>query len=103
MTAPESTTDCQKDMTSSPTAPDRQTSVLASIALYLLIVFAAGALIAPRLHASVEFAAAPHWRVRRALGSFYEYPRSFLESLARQPFHRFVSRCLLLMALVGLP
>ncbi|HEV8543122.1 MAG TPA: CPBP family glutamic-type intramembrane protease [Verrucomicrobiae bacterium] len=80
-----------------------QPSALRVIAVYLLIVFIAGAFLAPRLHSSIQFVAEPHLRARRMLGPIYEHLRSFSETLAREPFYRFVNRCLLIVAIVGLP
>lgn len=66
----------------------RQTSPVAAIILYLLFVFLGAALIAPRLYASAQF----------LVGISHRF--SFL---ADPPFHRFVSRCLILLAIIGLP
>ena len=66
----------------------RQTSPVAAIILYLIFVFLGAALIAPRLYASAQF----------LVGISYRF--SFL---ADPPFHRFVSRCLILLAIIGLP
>lgn len=64
-----------------PTAP-------ALILLYFVGVFAGAALIAPRLYESAQFLESiHHW------SSF----------LAEQPFHRFVSRCLIVLGILGLP
>ncbi len=61
---------------------------VAVVLLYLLGVFLGAALIAPRLHATAQFLA----------------ERSdFFKPLASQPFHRYVGRALLLLAVVGLP
>lgn len=59
-----------------------------ALALYLLAVFAGGALLAPWLYHGVQ-ALAPSVPV--------------LEAAARMPFARYVSRGLLIVALVGLP
>ncbi len=61
---------------------------LAVVILYLLAVFVGAALIAPRFHATAQFLA--------------ENSRHF-DRLAQQPFHRYVGRSLLLLAVVGLP
>ena len=65
-----------------------QASPVAAIILYLIFVFLGAALIAPRLYASAQF----------LVGISYRF--SFL---ADPPFHRFVSRCLILLAILGLP
>jgi uncharacterized protein len=59
-----------------------------ALALYLLAVFAGGALLAPWLYHGVRALAAGH----EALGT-----------LTRMPFARFVNRALLITALLGLP
>lgn len=59
----------------------------AAIVIYLLGVFGGAALLAPWLHAAVQAMA----------GSF-----PFMAGLAEKPFHRFVSRSLLILALAGL-
>ena len=61
---------------------------LAVVTLYLLAVFLGAALIAPRFHATAQFLAEGNHRWDR---------------LAEQPFHRYVGRSLLLLAVVGLP
>jgi membrane protease YdiL (CAAX protease family) len=98
----EPTTDPQPITTGRLDIQPRPLSTLVSIGLYLFAIFFVGALLAPRLHTSVQFAAEPHFRLR-PLGPFYEYPRSWLELLARQPFDRFLTRVLLFIALLGLP
>jgi uncharacterized protein len=60
---------------------------LRSLIIYLGIVFIGGALLAPWLHALVQWAA----------GS-----SEFLGNMADQPFHRFVNRSILILALAGL-
>ncbi|MDB6026030.1 MAG: uncharacterized protein JWM68_2253 [Verrucomicrobiales bacterium] len=62
-------------------------SIVWLLALYLTIVFVGGALIAPWLYFAVQRAAEhfPSWR-----------------GLANAPFHRFVHRALLILAVVGL-
>ncbi|MFM8421927.1 MAG: lysostaphin resistance A-like protein [Verrucomicrobiota bacterium] len=57
------------------------------LSLYLGFVFVGGALLAPWA-----------WKSMQALAG--AWPR--LEGLAQQPFHRYVNRCLLALALVGL-
>ncbi len=69
-------------------AKARPSSPVAVILLYLIIVFLGAAVIAPHLYASAQF----------LLGISYRF--SFL---ADPPFHRFVSRCLILLAILGLP
>lgn len=59
------------------------------LALYLLLVFAGGGLLAPWLWAAVQGVVA---------GGHADWAGG----LARQPFHRYVHRCLLGLALVGL-
>ena len=66
----------------------RDSRPLAALAVYLLAVFAGGALLAPWLYHGV-----------RALAE--SVPA--LEPLARMPFARYVNRALLLTALLGLP
>jgi membrane protease YdiL (CAAX protease family) len=61
---------------------------MAAIGAYLLLVFAGAALIAPRMYETVQFLAENNTHFWR---------------LAHQPFDRYVGRCLLLLALVGLP
>ena len=61
---------------------------LSIIVLYLLAVFLGAALISPRFHATAQFLA--------------ENSRRF-DGLAQLPFHRYVDRSLLLLAVVGLP
>ena len=63
-------------------------SPAAVILLYLIIVFIGAAVIAPHLYASAQF----------LVGISYRF--SFL---ADPPFHRFVNRCLILLAILGLP
>ena len=60
---------------------------LAALGLFLLAVFAGGALLAPWVYWLAQWAAA-HF------GAF--------QGLAAMPFHRYVSRCFLLVAVVGL-
>jgi membrane protease YdiL (CAAX protease family) len=69
-------------------SPPRPAHPVAAIFLYLLAVFVVGALIAPRFHASAQFLAEGNLSLRR---------------LADQPFHRYVNRTLLILAIVGLP
>lgn len=57
------------------------------LSLYLVGVFAGGALLAPWLFHLAQWAAGES---------------SALQSLASQPFHRYVNRCLLVVALAGL-
>ncbi|MDB4949389.1 MAG: amino terminal protease self-immunity [Gemmatimonadetes bacterium] len=59
-----------------------------ALVLFLLAVFAGGALLAPWLWRAVQAVAASH---------------AALRPLAAHPFARYVNRCLLLVALVGLP
>lgn len=61
--------------------------VARALGIYLVAVFAGAALLAPHLWSLVQTLAAdsPAW-----------------EGLARQPFHRYVNRCLLVLALAGL-
>lgn len=68
--------------------PKPEPPVLKALALYLFLIFVGAALIAPRFHASVQFLADGHFRLR---------------GLAEAPFHKYVTRCLQLLALVGLP
>jgi membrane protease YdiL (CAAX protease family) len=68
--------------------PPRDSRPVRALALYLLAVFAGGALLAPWLYHAV-----------RALAE--SVPA--LESVARMPFARYVNRALMLTALVGLP
>ena len=65
----------------------RGVPVARALGIYLVAVFAGAALIAPHLWSLVQSLAAgsPAW-----------------EGLARQPFHRYVNRCLLVLALGGL-
>ena len=63
-------------------------SPTAVILLYLICVFVGAALIAPRFHASAQFLETISYRF------------SFLADAA---FHRYVSRCLILLAILGLP
>ncbi|HYW11653.1 MAG TPA: CPBP family intramembrane glutamic endopeptidase [Longimicrobium sp.] len=73
-----------------PHPPDspRDGSPVRALALYLLAVFAGGALLAPWLYLGV-----------RALAEGVPA----LESVARMPFARYVNRALMLTALIGLP
>lgn len=66
----------------------RPSSPTAVILLYFIVVFVGAALIAPRLYASAQFLETIHYRF------------SFL---ADAPFHRYVNRCLILLAILGLP
>lgn len=80
-------------MTTAPTIPPhsahlRDTRPVRALALYLLAVFAGGALLAPWLYHGVQ-ALAP------------SVPA--LEAAARMPFARYVNRGLLVVALLGLP
>jgi membrane protease YdiL (CAAX protease family) len=68
-------------------AEKRGRPVLALV-LFLVAVFAGGALLAPWAWRAVQTLAASH---------------PGLAKLARQPFARYVNRCLLLLALAGLP
>jgi uncharacterized protein len=61
--------------------------LLPALGLYFIIVFIGGALLAPLLHALVSWASEP---------------LPFLEKLAYQPFHRYVNRCFLVLAIIGL-
>lgn len=63
-------------------------SAMRALGMYFLFVFAGGALIAPRLYASAQF--------------LEDISRRF-SFIADQPFHRFVNRCIILLAIVGLP
>jgi uncharacterized protein len=63
-------------------------SPIAVILLYLIVVFVGAALIAPRFYASAQFLRDVSYR---------------FNFIADVPFHRFVSRCLILLAIVGLP
>ncbi|HEU0298069.1 MAG TPA: CPBP family intramembrane glutamic endopeptidase [Longimicrobium sp.] len=72
----------------SPPAPPRDLRPVRALALYLLAVFAGGALLAPWLYHGVQ-ALAP------------SVPA--LETAARMPFARYVNRGLLIVALLGLP
>jgi hypothetical protein len=58
-----------------------------NLLVYLAVIFAGGALLAPWLYWTVQWAATQ---------------ASLFEPLAKQPFHRFVSRSMLVLALVGL-
>ena len=76
-----------------PPKPGRSVSAKASspvavILLYLIVVFVGAALISPRLYASAQFLRDISYR---------------FNFIADVPFHRFVSRCLILLAIVGLP
>ena len=64
-------------------------SPIRTIAIYFFFIFIGAALIAPRLHASAQFLA------QEISPRFYW--------LATQPFHRYVNRCLLILALIALP
>ena len=66
----------------------KPSSPVAVILLYLIVVFIGAALIAPRFYASAQFLRDISYR---------------FNFLADVPFHRFVSRCLILLAIVGLP
>ena len=59
----------------------------AALGIYLIAVFVGGALIAPWLHALASWGAG-------------HFPA--LEGLAYQPFHRYVNRCFMIIAIVGL-
>ncbi len=61
--------------------------LLGALALYIVTVFAGGALIAPGLHFLIG------WGAEQV---------SALEGLAYQPFHRYVNRCFLVIAILGL-
>jgi uncharacterized protein len=63
-------------------------SPVAVILLYLIVVFVGAALIAPRFYASAQFLRDISYR---------------FNFIADAPFNRFVSRCLILLAIVGLP
>jgi uncharacterized protein len=71
-----------------PSDPPRDSRPARALALYLLAVFAGGALLAPWLYLGV-----------RALAE--SVPA--LEGVARMPFARYVNRALMLTALIGLP
>ena len=73
---------------SKPAAKRPPSSPVAVILLYLIIVFIGAAVIAPHLYTSAQF----------LLGISHRF--SFL---ADPPFHRFVNRCLILLAILGLP
>src|SRR2546428_12117570 len=60
---------------------------IVTVLIFLALVFLFGALIAPWLY----------WGAQNAAQSI-----PFLQGLAHQPFHRFVSRSLLGMAIIGL-
>jgi len=66
---------------------DSTAAVLKAILLYLFVVFAGAAILAPYLYSAV-----------RALAAHFEW----FASLTRHPFHRYVSRCLIVIALLGL-
>ena len=68
--------------------PERDGRPVRALALYLLAVFAGGALLAPWLYQAVQ-ALAPSLPA--------------LEAVARMPFARYVNRGLLVVALLGLP
>ncbi len=104
MTAPESATDPPSPETASPPVIEAQRArpALFCLALYIGLVFLAGALIAPRLQATVQFMAEPH-RILMGFGPLYDHARSFMATMAGQPFFRFVGRCLLLLGFLGLP
>jgi membrane protease YdiL (CAAX protease family) len=73
----------------SPAAKERsQPSVLKAFFIYLFIVFVGGALIAPRFYATAQFL--------EGISRRFSW-------IADQPFHRYVSRCLILLAIVCLP
>jgi uncharacterized protein len=59
-----------------------------SLLIYLAVVFVGGALLAPWIYKSVQ-----------VLSTHF----AFLENFAQSPFHRYVHRCLLVLALAGLP
>ena len=61
--------------------------LLAALAVYILAVFVGGALIAPALHGLVG------WGAKQL---------PLLEGLAYQPFHRYVNRCFMVIAIIGL-
>ena len=71
-----------------PPAKPRPSSPAAVILLYLIIVFIGAAVLSPHLYTTAQF----------LLGISHRF--SFL---ADPPFHRFVSRCLILLAILGLP
>jgi membrane protease YdiL (CAAX protease family) len=66
----------------------KASSPVAVILLYLIVVFVGAALIAPRFYASAQFLRDVSYR---------------FNFIADIPFHRFVSRCLILLAIVALP
>src|SRR5436190_1719664 len=73
---------------SMPTAfPSRATRPLRWLLIYLLVVFVGGALLAPWLYALTQWGAT-------------HFPS--LQHLAKNPFHRFVHRALLGLALIFL-
>jgi len=61
--------------------------LLGALAVYILAVFVGGALIAPALHGLVG------WGAKQL---------PLLEGLAYQPFHRYVNRCFMVIAILGL-
>ena len=61
--------------------------LLAALAIYIIFVFVGGALIAPGLHGLAQWGAE-------------QFPS--VEKLAYQPFHRYVNRCFMVIAIVGL-
>ncbi len=65
----------------------RQTNIVLLLFIYLAIVFIGGALVAPWVYFGVKWAAG-HW--------------SIFQNLTSHPFHRFVHRCLLIFAVIGL-
>ena len=69
-----------------PLLPSRPMQPVRSLLIFFLAVFVGGALLAPWLYWLAQWAA-PHAR--------------WLEDLARSPFHRFVTRSFLLVALLG--
>lgn len=61
--------------------------LLAALGFYIFTVFIGGAMLAPWLHALAQWGAEQF---------------SPLEGLAYQPFHRYVNRCFMVLAIVGL-
>ncbi|MGB0581052.1 MAG: lysostaphin resistance A-like protein [Limisphaerales bacterium] len=61
--------------------------LLVALAIYILFVFVGGALVAPGLHSIAQWGAE-------------QFPA--VEKLAYQPFHRYVNRCFMVIAIVGL-
>jgi membrane protease YdiL (CAAX protease family) len=78
----------RNSQTDTPSAAERPGRPVLALVLFLAAVFAGGALLAPWLWHAVQALAASH---------------PALAKLARQPFARYVNRCLLLIALLGLP